>query len=116
MRGRGRCARAFSRAGGAGGRAAEKTADVDLVVGQSGEADVAVLDDMHFEIGLERQVAGVNFEAEPMPAVDGRLRAATIGADGAFAELICAPKSRVPAKSNFRKPAAILSSKGDNHQ
>src|SRR5690349_16003257 len=67
---------------------AEQPADVYFVVWQAGEANVSIFDDVHFEIGLERKVASVNFEAKPMPAVARGLSPATIGADGAFAEAI----------------------------
>ena len=45
--------------------AAEKSADVHRAVFDAGEADVGVVTEVEFEVARERNVAGMDFQAEP---------------------------------------------------
>src|SRR5262245_36217454 len=60
-------------------RSPEESADVHFVSEQTSEANIAIMDQMHFEIGFERQSAGMDLEAEPGPIIIRDMEAAAIG-------------------------------------
>ena len=72
-------------------RPTKQTADIDLAFFQAAKADVAVEQKVHFQVGGEGDVTGMDFEAEPPPAVFLRLQTAAIGLHEPSAKTIVAP-------------------------
>lgn len=72
--------------GGAERAPAEKTADVDPIVFDAGESDVAVIAEMNLEIAREREIVRVEFEADPRSggtaAAGGENAAGSVGGSG----------------------------------
>ena len=71
----------------AGRAPAEQAADIHLAAVDFAQAAVAARREVHFQIGGQREVARVNFQAKPARTIFIGLRAAARGADDAFGKL-----------------------------
>gem|GEM_PF-3362720 len=69
---------------GNGGARAKEAAHIDLLVLDLAEPNVSVGGEMHFEAGLQGDIAGMGFESKPAPAVFGGGRLAAGGQDGSL--------------------------------
>src|SRR5439155_8260775 len=69
----------------------EEAANIHFIFRQASQANVAVMDEMHFEIGLERQSARMNFKSEPGPIVVRGKSATAIGSHNSFSATALGP-------------------------
>jgi hypothetical protein len=67
--------------------ATEKTANVGLSRRQAAQSDVSILPTVQFQVGLQRNITGVDLQAEPDPPILMRSCPPTGGAHNTIAEL-----------------------------